>query len=408
MTAAALASVLVVVPAPRASATMTAGEVSGALLGELSLSPGIPVDNTCRDNTYQLTARLVIDRALSTTELVSHASLGVDQLDLTIVGTSTECTSEGSGSAFTTCSTSSTLGTDGDVPGGPNDVLEPTAATCSLTGSIARVGVLAALNLSGTVTVTDASSGAQRTFAQNLAGALAIAPSFATPCGATQCVPSAFVSGSVSGTTSATPEIDGTRASAGNAVFKGTADLDAFPCSPAPPYGTGPCHGSFSGDWAGSVAGTSGSSAYELTWSAPSSIAANFDYAEWQCLSGVETILGSATGDGSATAAPGQIQGKWQVPGESFARDIIGVSAVFHFTWTRAATSAVITFDPASMTIEVAGLGPKLLGTGPQFGPAVFAATHTDPVQGPPLCSTPLTHVQGNIAGTVSIAQVSA
>lgn len=194
--------------------------------------------------------------------------------------------------------------------------------------------------------------------------------------------------------------------STGGLAFDGTAELSTFPCPPPPPFGTGPCAGEFNGEWSGSLAGVSTRSAYQVTWSAPpGSLHAAFDYAEWQCL-GLETVLGLATGTGTATAVPGQVQGKWQVPGEGFARDIVGVTATFEFDWIRVGTTATLLLDPVSLTLDVAGLGAQPVITSPQTGVAAFVATHTDTV-GVPTCATPLA-VDGAIAGTVPLVQVTA
>jgi hypothetical protein len=193
----------------------------------------------------------------------------------------------------------------------------------------------------------------------------------------------------------------------GALVFKGTASLPTFPCPPPPPYGTGPCGGSFTGDWTGNMAGTDGRSTYNVAWAAPAGrLNASFQYAEWQC-AGTETVLGLAIGTGTADALPGEVQGKWQVPGESFPRDIIRVTAAFTFNWVRVGTSAVLVLQPVNLTAEVAGLGPQTIVNTTQAGVAAFVATHSSSPGGVPSCAQPLTGVDGTIAGTVPLIQAS-
>lgn len=190
----------------------------------------------------------------------------------------------------------------------------------------------------------------------------------------------------------------------GEIAFTGSAVLPVFPCSPPAPFGTGPCSGSFSGDWSAHLAGTSGTSSFDTTWATTTgaAVSATFQYAEWQCLQGAETLAGFAIGSGSATAAPGTVQGKWQVPGETFPRDITGATFTFQFSWTRALSGAVLTLNPVSLTLDVAGLGTQVVVTGTQTGTATLVVRSTDNTSAP-TCSTPLTNVRGEIAGTVQL-----
>jgi hypothetical protein len=189
---------------------------------------------------------------------------------------------------------------------------------------------------------------------------------------------------------------------AGGAVFQGTASLPRFPCPPPPPFGTGPCAGSFSGQWTGQLAGTSNTSPFEVTWSTGSTINANFNYYELQCLGGVETLLGVAGGSGTATAGPGSVDGNWLIPGELFPRDVIGVSATFTFTWARVGNAAVLNLDTASLQLNVSGIGWTTVISKPQTATATFAPTQSTGT-GVPSCSNPLTNVSGIIAGDLPL-----
>lgn len=191
----------------------------------------------------------------------------------------------------------------------------------------------------------------------------------------------------------------------GDASFTGTASLPTFPCPSPPPFGTGPCNGSFSGSWSGNLSGVAGTSPFDVTWSTSGSgVSASFLYAEWQCAAGTETVLGIAQGSGTATAGPGQLQGKWQVPGEPFARDITAVSLSFTFAWTRLATSSVLVLNTSTLTLTVSGIGTVTVLTGQQVGVAAFAPTSSSGVSGVPSCANPLTNVSGDIAGDIPLA----
>jgi hypothetical protein len=191
----------------------------------------------------------------------------------------------------------------------------------------------------------------------------------------------------------------------GYLTVNGTASLPTFPCAPPPPFGNGPCAGSFAGSWTGHVAGVQGTSAYDVTWGA-GSVGASFQYSELQCL-GLETALGIAAGSGSASSGPGQVQGKWQVPGETFARDVYGVRLSFTFQWTRVGTSAVLVLSPFTLTLDVTGLSPQLVVASKQYGAATFAPTSHQSGPTTPTCANPWTGVAGQIAGSVTIAPPS-
>lgn len=194
----------------------------------------------------------------------------------------------------------------------------------------------------------------------------------------------------------------------GSAAFHGTAELSRFPCQPPPPFGDGPCTGSFGGDWAGNLSGAQGTNPYSVSWTTASGSAvhASFQYAEWQCLDGVESALGFAVGSGTASAGPGAVQGKWQVPGEAFPRDVVGVDATFQFTWTRVGNAAVIMLSPMALTVTVSGLGAQTVITSGQNGAASFAVTSSANTTAP-TCATPLDDVQGAIAGTIALVATS-
>lgn len=190
----------------------------------------------------------------------------------------------------------------------------------------------------------------------------------------------------------------------GQIAFNGTATLPTFPCPPPPPFGTGPCSGSFAGDWSADISGMSGTSVFHAAWATTTGTALDvaFQYSEWQCLTATESLLGLAVGGGTATAVPGQIQGKWQQPNETFARDVVGATMTFDFQWTRVLGNAVLTLEPVSLVLDVAGLGPKVVVDREQTGIATFALTSTGNTT-VPTCSTPLTDVEGAIAGSVSL-----
>jgi len=191
----------------------------------------------------------------------------------------------------------------------------------------------------------------------------------------------------------------------GDAAFRGTASLPTFPCPPPPPFGSGPCSGSFTGSWSGSLSGVAGSSPFTVAWSTsnPLSVQANFSYYELQCLDGTETALGVAQGSGTAVAGPGEVQGKLQNVGETFPRDITGVSVAFSFSWTRVGNSAVISFSPITAQVFVAGSGWVTVLTTPQTGTATFVPTQSTGT-GVPSCANPLTGVAGIIAGDIPLA----
>jgi hypothetical protein len=192
----------------------------------------------------------------------------------------------------------------------------------------------------------------------------------------------------------------------GHLAFTGTATLPTFPCAPPPPFGNGPCAGSFAGAWTGHVAGVQGTSAFDVTWGA-GAVGATFQYSELQCL-GLETVLGIASGSGSASSGPGQVQGKWQVPGEAFARDVYGVRVSFTFQWTRVGTSAVLVLSPFALTLDVTGMSPQLVASSKQYGAATFAPTAHQSGPATPTCASPWQGVSGQIAGAVTVLPVAA
>lgn len=173
----------------------------------------------------------------------------------------------------------------------------------------------------------------------------------------------------------------------GGAEFQGRARLDTFPCQPAPPFGNGPCNGSFSGDWGGHLNGVSGTSPFEVTWTThdqagapdnPQIVVDNFTYAEWDCNLGVaETVLGIARGTGSAWAEPGQIDGNWYVVPNTFPRDVIGLNLSFDFRWTRLGANALIQLTRATLSLDVTGIGWVVVIDSPQVATAAFVPTTT-------------------------------
>lgn len=209
----------------------------------------------------------------------------------------------------------------------------------------------------------------------------------------------------VSGTGQAnggTLNVEGTsgRRTAGAIAFRGRAHLPVFPC------GSTCSGGSFQGDWTGSVAGTYDGAAFEAEWTTLSgtAVGAGFSYSEIACLQGVETLAGEANGSGSASAGPGQVLGYWEhALGVPF--PIVGVTLNFGFHWERTANTAVIQLNPVSLTLDVAGLGGRTVVLGPQTGTAAFALTSADNAT-VPTCSTPLTNVRGEIAGTAPLTWI--
>lgn len=195
---------------------------------------------------------------------------------------------------------------------------------------------------------------------------------------------------------------------AGAVGFRGQATLPQFPCPSSVLAGGGSCSGSFSGNWAGNVSGTSGGAAFSVGWTTGttgtgSAVNATFGYSELLCLAGVETVAGVASGSGSASAGPGQVIGEWLTSGETVPRAVTNVTIDFGFTWARVVGGAVLTLNPTTLNLDVAGLGPRTVVTGTQVGAATFVIKSADGTT-VPLCSTPLTNVQGEIAGTVPLA----
>lgn len=197
-----------------------------------------------------------------------------------------------------------------------------------------------------------------------------------------------------------------TDAVSGDAAFAGTAFLPTFPCQPPPPAGNGPCSGSFNGQWTGHLSGVHQSSPFEVSWTTTTAtspaVSASFYYWEVQCLAGTETVIGNAVGTGAATAVPGQVKGNWQQVGVDLPRDILEVSLTFSFQWTRVGTGAVLTLNPATLSLNVAGLGWKTVSTSEQDGTATFVPL-TSTGTGVPSCANPLTNVTGAITGDLAL-----
>lgn len=188
----------------------------------------------------------------------------------------------------------------------------------------------------------------------------------------------------------------------GIVAIEGVAEFDKIPCPPPPPFGTGPCTGSFIGSWNGQAAGVVGTSRFETTWVAPSgSIGANFVYSELQCLA-LEGTVGIAKGTATASAAPGQVDGQWHVLGETFARDVVAVSAGFDFQWTRIGTGMTLVLTSFSLALDVAGLGPQQVADSHQLGVAVLAVSEPVPTR-PPTCAEPLIDVKAQVVASVAV-----
>jgi len=194
-------------------------------------------------------------------------------------------------------------------------------------------------------------------------------------------------------------------ATTGDAVFTGAATLSKFPCQPPYPFGNGPCSGTFAGAWSGQISGVDGTSPFDVAWSTSNaqSVQASFSYYELQCLDGTETLLGVAQGSGVASAGPGQVQGKWQNPGDLFPRDVVGVSVSFGFSWTRVGNTAVMSFSPITAQLDVSGLGWVTVLTAAQNGTAVFAPLQSSGT-GVPTCTNQWTNVSGDIEGDIPLA----
>ena len=199
-----------------------------------------------------------------------------------------------------------------------------------------------------------------------------------------------------------------TRHTVGALSFEGAAHLPVFPCDRDPLEGDPCTGGTFQGDWAAHINGVHGTSAFDVAWATAtgSAMRAAFVYSEWDCFSGVETLLGFAKGSGSAEAAPGDVQGKWQVAGEALGRDVSGVTMGFEFTWTRTLNAAEVVVEATTLTLEVAGLGPRVVVTGRQLGTAAFVVPVAEGTA-LPTCERPWPNVEGHIAGFVDVASSS-
>lgn len=195
----------------------------------------------------------------------------------------------------------------------------------------------------------------------------------------------------------------------GDIVFRGDAALPRFPCEPPPPFGNGPCQGDFTGEWTGELVGTARADGdpepFQATWtSGPGGLSAEFIYAEWDCQEDLATVLGIAQGEGTAISGPGQVDGRWIVPGEAFPRAINAVALDFEFTWTRVLTGAVISISPTALRMDVSGLGWQTVVTDDQRALATFVPQQSGGTPHVPTCDDPLTNVTGTISGTVPIA----
>ncbi len=193
----------------------------------------------------------------------------------------------------------------------------------------------------------------------------------------------------------------------GDMTFTGTASLPKFPCSPPPPFGDGPCAGTFTGQWAGHYAGTAGFDAFDVTWNtvgdSTDAVSASFVYAEFQCAH-LETLAGFAQGTGAAVAGAGWVRGSWQVAGEPFARDITGVQATLGFDWTRSLNNAVIVFSTFTLQVNVADMGWQTVASSEQIGDATFAVPPPN-LNEVPSCEKPWSAVEATVAGTVPLVQ---
>jgi hypothetical protein len=201
------------------------------------------------------------------------------------------------------------------------------------------------------------------------------------------------------------PHAHAASATTGDAVFSGTASLSTFPCQQPPPFGNGPCSGSFHGSWSGTLSGVAGTSPFQVAWStsSPFSVQASFSYYELQCLDGTETALGVAQGSGTASAGPGEVQGKLQNVGDTFPRDVTRVDVTYAFTWTRVGNAAAMSFTPLTVVLAVSGIGSVTVVNSAQNGAAVFAPLQSTGT-GVPTCSNQWTNVTGDIAGNIPIA----
>jgi hypothetical protein len=190
------------------------------------------------------------------------------------------------------------------------------------------------------------------------------------------------------------------RRAAGHIAFHGEAVLPRFPC----PWATGCTGGRFSGSWTGEVAGTHLGSAFAVNWTTLTGpdVGADFTYWESACLVGSETLVGRATGTGSAIAASNEVIGWWQQRDEAGVRAVVGVRFGFGFDWDRYLNSAVIDLRSTTLTLTVAGLGDRTVVSGPQAGSATFVLTGADNTA-VPTCGTPLVNARGRIAGGVPL-----
>jgi hypothetical protein len=195
------------------------------------------------------------------------------------------------------------------------------------------------------------------------------------------------------------PAVPASAAGNGSIGFEGTAVLPTFPCPSPYLYGTNPCNGTLSGGWTGHAAGQVAGGTFDVAWVNTTGLNSSFTYYELNCVE-PSTVLGAAHGTGSAAAGPGQIRGDWQST-SGLARDITNVRLTFEFEWSRAGTTAVITFKSFDVVLSIAGLADQHVAIGAYPATATFVPETVDNPH-PPTCSQPLTNVQGQVAGEAS------
>lgn len=191
-----------------------------------------------------------------------------------------------------------------------------------------------------------------------------------------------------------------TDAAAGDVALSGTVTLPTYPCPPPPPFGSGPCTGSFAADWAGHLAGTAGAAVYDLTWatSSGSAMTGSVTYSALNC-DELGARFGLGLGTASATVGANDVHGTWQVVGGP-AHDVIGVSASFSYDWGTVATASITVLDPFTLTVDVDGLGSQTVVASKQTGVMAFAP----PVVSGLDCDNPVTNVTAPLVGDVPLA----
>jgi hypothetical protein len=193
----------------------------------------------------------------------------------------------------------------------------------------------------------------------------------------------------------------------GDMTFSGTATLAKFPCEPPPPFGNGPCTGTFDGEWSGHLSGHAGAGAFDVSWTtvqtAPDDgnrVHSDFDFAEFTCAN-IETVAGYASGTATADAGSGTVRGSYQVPGELLPRDVTHVSLAAHFTWVRVVNNAVLVFDTFRLVLDVAEYGQVTVVDGQQAGTASFAVAPPGPNL--PSCTKPWSPATASVVGDVPL-----